>query len=347
MSDPSLPGSIEPVHPHEVWIIKPSPPRWWIHIGLLLATLMSTTLVGAHIQSNFVSRQLAFSINDDLSSFLSSVWHDPSRMLAGLPFSLTLMFILMAHEMGHYLYARHYRVNATLPYFIPFPSLIGTLGAFIRIKSPIPSRSALFDIGIAGPIAGFIPACIAVVTGIPLSQPLALAVGASDNQPGYPLFFSLAARSLHIGSPLSSLSLHPIAAAGWVGLFATALNLLPGGQLDGGHIFYSIFPKLHRWASLLTVATLLVLSEYCFWVWSLWAVILWITSYHPPVPSRPAISKPRRWIGVFAIAMLTLSFIPAPFSHNSGREVWPDFRGQMREMFRGVGDHARRLLHRP
>jgi len=147
------------------------------------------------------------------------------------------MFILLAHEMGHYLCARHYRVNATLPFFIPFPSLIGTFGAFIRIKSPIPTRAALFDIGIAGPIAGFIPSCAAVLVGLSLSRPLMFA-GPLDNEPGFPGAFYLAARLLHLDVPVTSLSLHPIAVAGWVGMFATALNLLPGGQLDGGHICF-------------------------------------------------------------------------------------------------------------
>lgn len=330
MSDPSFPATIETDHPHEVWIIQPQRRRLWLHIMLLLATFASTTLVGAHMQSNFAAHRSVFSVNDDLGAFLSTVWQEPSRMWNGLPFSLTLMFILLAHEMGHYLYARHYRVYATLPFFIPFPSLIGTLGAFIRIKSPIPSRAALFDIGVAGPIAGFVPACAAVFVGLSLSQPLGSSTVPLDSQPGFPLFFDFAARFLHIGGPLSSLSLHPIAAAGWVGMFATAMNLLPGGQLDGGHIFYAVFPRLHRWASLLTVMTLVVLGKYFFWVWILWAVVLWLTSYHPPIPAQPGISSTRKWIAAFAVVMLLITFMPAPFTDNSGREIWPEIRDQIR-----------------
>src|SRR5450631_2607324 len=166
--------------------------------------MFSTMVVGARMEFNFLHQQPVFSLNDDTLSLFPIGWiaQHPANLLMGLPFSLTLMFILFAHEMGHYLYARHYRVHATLPFFVPFPSLIGTLGAFIRIKSPIPSRAALFDIGIAGPIAGF---------------------AASDIQLGFPLAFQLAARLLHIETPLAALSLHPIAAAGWVGMFATAL----------------------------------------------------------------------------------------------------------------------------
>ncbi|MFY9560901.1 MAG: site-2 protease family protein [Terriglobales bacterium] len=286
------------------------------------------------MQFNFVAQKPVFSINDDLASFLKSILHEPSRLLNGLPFSLTLMLILLAHEMGHYLYALHYRVYATLPFFIPFPSLIGTLGAFIRIKSPIPSRSALFDIGVAGPIAGFVPACVAVFSGLSISQPLIASYTPLDSQPGFPLVFDFAAHVLHIGSPLSSLSLHPIAAAGWVGMFATAMNLLPGGQLDGGHIFYAVFPKLHRWASLLTVMALLILGKYFFWVWILWAIVLWLTSFHPPVPVQPGISPPRKWIAAFAIVILILTFMPAPFTDNSGQQVWPELRDQIQHRLR-------------
>jgi membrane-associated protease RseP (regulator of RpoE activity) len=335
---PTLPIALERDRPQEVWIIQPPRQRLWLHILLLAATFLSTMLVGAHMQSNFASHQPVFSINDDITVFLQSILRDPSRLLSGVPFSLTLMFILLAHEMGHYLYARHYHVYATLPYFIPFPSLIGTLGAFIRIKSPIPSRPVLFDIGVAGPIAGFIPSSAAVLAGLSLSQPLGPSIGPLDNQPGFPLFFHLAARFLHIGSPLASLSLHPIAAAGWIGLFATALNLLPGGQLDGGHIFYSVFPKWHRWVSLLTVAALLLLAS-GFWVWLIWAGVLWLTSYHPPVPTHPGISPARKWIAASAIVMLILAFNPVPFAHNSGREFWSGIREDLR-------DEVRHLLHR-
>ena len=208
----------------------------------------------------------------------------------GLSFSLTLMFILLAHEMGHYLYARHYRVYATPPFFIPFPSLIGTLGAFIRIKGPIPNRTALFDIGIAGPIAGFIPSCAAVLVGLSLSHPQVFSSAPLDYEPGFPLAFHLAARLLHLNVPLASLSLHPIAVAGWVGMFATALNLLPGGQLDGGHILFSVFPKLHRWVSLAVMFALIPLAKYCWIGWLIWAVVLWLTIQHPRIPSRPGIS---------------------------------------------------------
>jgi membrane-associated protease RseP (regulator of RpoE activity) len=237
-------------------------------------------------------------------------------------------------------------VYATPPFFVPFPSLIGTLGAFIRIKSPIPSRAALFDIGIAGPIAGFIPACVALVYGLSLSHPIAGSV-ASDIQLGFPLAFPLAARVLHIAKPLSTLSLHPIAAAAWVGMFATALNLLPGGQLDGGHIIFSISPRLHRWISLLTVFALIPFGKYLWTGWFIWAVLLALTARHPRIPRYPDVSGRRRAVALCAALMLALSFTPAPFTHSSGREVWPQIRDGSRDTLHDLRDGVRhRLLHK-
>ena len=197
-----------------VWVIPPPRQRWWLYGLFLLLTLFSTMVVGARMQFNFLHQQPAFSLNDDTLSLFPIGWiaEHPANLLLGLPFSLTLMFILFAHEMGHYLYARHYRVYATLPFFVPFPSLIGTLGAFIRIKSPIPSRAALFDIGIAGPIAGFIPACIALIYGLSLSHPIASAAP-PEIQPTKTVFRSSSNRaavqimsSVSVNSTTSSIS---------------------------------------------------------------------------------------------------------------------------------------------
>lgn len=349
MSEPTpyFPSTFENNGPQQVWIITPPRQQWWLHVGLLLLTFLTTTMVGAHMQLNFVNHLSVFSIDDDLISFVRSVLQQPTLLLRGLPFSVTLMLILLAHEMGHYLYARHYHVYATLPYFIPFPSLIGTMGAFIRIKSPIPTRDALFDIGIAGPIAGFIPSCTAVAAGLLLSHPLSPGDAVTRNQLGFlPLSFHLAAWMFHIHIPLNLLGLHPIAAAGWVGMFATALNLLPGGQLDGGHIVYSVFPKLHRWISLATVILLVPLAKY-FWLgWLLWTVVLWLTSYHPPVPSQAPLSGSRRAIAVFAVVMLALALSPEPFKEGSGREVWGAIREGSRDTIHSFQEQMRHFLHR-
>ncbi|MFZ0797583.1 MAG: site-2 protease family protein [Terriglobales bacterium] len=331
-----------------VWVIPPPRPRWWLHILLLAATFLSTLVVGARIYANFAAHQPAFSFNDDSIPLfpMEWMWQAPARLLLGLPFSLTLMFILLAHEMGHYLYARHYRVYATPPFFIPFPSLIGTLGAFIRIKGPIPTRTALFDIGIAGPIAGFIPSCAAVLMGLSLSHPLAFNGAPLDDQPGFSLAFHLAAYLLRVDEPLTSLSLHPIAVAGWVGMFATALNLLPGGQLDGGHILFSVSPRLHRWVSLAVVFALIPLAKYCWIGWLLWTVVLWLTSHHPPIPNRSGISTARKWLAVLAIAMLALAFTPAPITGASGREKWPAMHDEGIQAVQFLREGVRHLLQR-
>jgi Zn-dependent protease len=348
MSEPtsSFPAASEPVHPHEVWIIHPPRRRLWIHIVLLLATFITTMAVGSRIQFNFEHQKPTFWLSDDSPPLfpLSSIVH-PSELLPGLPFSLTLMFILLAHEMGHYLYARHYRVYATLPYFVPFPSVIGTLGAFIRIKGPIPSRAALFDIGIAGPIAGFIPACIALVVGLARSQP-GIVSGDPRAELGFPVLFHLAARLMHIPEPVSRLSLHPIAVAAWVGLFATALNLLPGGQLDGGHILFSVSPGHHRVVSILTVLALIMLGYYFWSGWWVWAIVLTMTSRHPDVPPNPAVSGRRRWIALVGVLMLVLTFTTKPLTQYPQRNNWSDLRDGARQSIQWLKYEVRHLLHR-
>jgi Zn-dependent protease len=332
-----------------VWVIPPPRQRWWLYGLFLLLTLLSTMVVGARMQFYFSHQQPPFLLNDDSLSLFPLGWiaQHPANLLLGLPFSLTLMLILFAHEMGHYLYARHYRVYATPPLFVPCPylSLFGTLGAFIRIKSPIPSRAALFDIGIAGPIAGFIPACLALVYGLSLSHPMAGSV-TSGIELGYPLAFYLAAHLLHIGVPLSALSLHPIAAAAWVGMFATALNLMPGGQLDGGHIVFSISPRAHRWISVFTVFALIPFGKYFWTGWFLWAVLLALTGRHPEVPRYPDVSGRRRAVALCAAMMLVLTFTPAPLTHSSGREVWREMREGSRDTVHDIRDYIRHKLHR-
>jgi Zn-dependent protease len=343
MSEPtiSFPTPLERAQSSEpkVWLIPRPRQRWPLYVLFFVLTMSSTMVVGARMMFYFQRQQSIFGLNDETLPFFPIDWvrHHPHNLLMGLPFSLTLMFILFAHEMGHYLYCRHYRVYATPPFFVPFPSLIGTLGAFIRIKSPIPSRAALFDIGIAGPIAGFIPSCIALLYGLSISQPT-VPFHAADTRAGFPLAFYLGAKLLHIGLPLAVLSLHPIAAAAWVGMFATSLNLLPGGQLDGGHIVFSISPRWHRWISLATVMVMLPLGKYLWTGWFLWAVLLSLTLRHPRVPKCPDVSGWRRPIALCAALMLVLTFTPAPFTNSSGRDVW-------QELGPGILQESRDALH--
>src|SRR5690348_923731 len=313
----------------EVYVVEPPRDRYWLHTLLLLATIFTTLVMGARMQFNYEHNLPPLYLSEDSLDVFPVGWALEGHHLAmGIPFSACLMLILLAHEMGHYLYCRYYEVSATLPFFVPFPSLIGTLGAFIRIRSPIRSRSALFDIGIAGPIAGFVPACAALAVGLSLSRVAGPSLAPSPDI-GFPLVFRLTNWLLHGNHavPLDRLYLHPVAIAAWVGMFATALNLLPGGQLDGGHIVFSVSPRWHRTISTLTTLILIPLSLYRWMGWLLWAVVLRITGMrHPIVPEYPGITRDRRWMAVVAVIMLALTFTPTPITNSSLFQVLRDFR---------------------
>jgi membrane-associated protease RseP (regulator of RpoE activity) len=319
----NTPPAPELTHPVEVFVVAPQRQRYWLHILLLLLTLLTTTMVGAGLQYSFANNLPLLSDSAEaLPLFpVSWIWHEPHNLLLGLPFSLTLLGILLAHEMGHYYFCVRYGIQATLPYFIPAPTLIGTLGAFIRIKSRIYSRSALFDIGIAGPIAGFVFAVPVLVVSMMLAKPTPPPLP-GDMQFGLPLIFYLVHGVFSIfggvfGLPLSQLRMHPTAIAAWVGMFATSLNLLPGGQLDGGHIIYAIAPYRHRMISRITMLVLIPMALF-FWAgWLVWAIMLVITGMrHPAVPIWPELDVPRRKFAWVALALMMLTFMPVPINES-------------------------------
>lgn len=318
---PLSPPIPQPFRPIEVIVFRPPRPGYWLHIVLLLLTFLTTSIVGAQLQTNFDNGVPVFRTGDGFLPLFPIEWlfQNPAILLRGIPFSLTLMTILLAHEMGHYICALRYDVSATLPFFIPAPTLIGTLGAFIRIKSRIRSRVALLDIGIAGPIAGFVVAIPATIVGLLLSRP-APPLMRDDVALGFPLIFNifhgLLSGTSHVlkTNPLAALNLHPVAIAAWVGMLATALNLLPGGQLDGGHIIYSAFPRAHRYISLVSILALLPLAFTSWAGWLVWAVMLGLTGLrHPDVPRQPGLTAGRRKLAWLAVLLLILTFIPAPF----------------------------------
>ncbi len=322
MSDPTPPASSTYEFYSQVEIGATDRPghQYWLHGLLLLGTLFTMLVTGARMNYNFTHGMATFSMSDGGLPLFPIRWifHNPAQLLGGLPFALTLMVILLCHEMGHYLYCVYYGVDATLPYFIPFPSPIGTLGAFIRIRSSIRSRSALFDIGIAGPIAGFVASLVVLICALPFSR--ALPPGIDPRELGLPLIFSIvhsALGTLGIGIPartaLANVTLHPAAIAAWVGMFATSLNLLPGGQLDGGHIVYALTPRGHRWISRLSIAAL-VLMVWFWFGWAIWAILLRVSGgRHPQVAPWPDIGSRRKWLSLIALLMLILTFVPAPF----------------------------------
>jgi hypothetical protein len=338
---PPSSSTTEYYRPIEVFVARPPKPRYWLHGLLLLLTIFTTLVVGSRMQSNFQHDRPSFSLNEDdpVPFFpINLIWAHPSQLLLGLPFASTLLLILVAHEMGHYLCCRYYGVNATLPFFIPAPTLIGTLGAFIRIRSPIRSRTALFDIGIAGPIAGFVVACTVLIFALPLSKAMPSAAPGFEIQLGYPLIFRFAwtmlPHPLASGGALSShlVYFHPTAIAAWVGMFATSLNLLPGGQLDGGHIVFALAPRAHKTVSRLTILTLIPMAIY-FWAgWLLWAILLRISGMrHPMVAEWPGITGFRRWLAVSGLIMLALTLTPAPFGHSAAPDFYHSFHDAIRQ----------------
>lgn len=340
MADPlsSISPIPEPQRAVQVLVVRPWKQRYWLHIVLFLGTIFTTLVVGARMQHNFQHNLPPFYEADDSLPIFPLSWAlHASNLALGIPFSLTLMVILLAHEMGHYLYCRRYGVWATLPFFIPFPTLIGTLGAFIRIRSPIRSRATLFDIGIAGPIAGFVVALAVLVFTLGMSKVAPVVGTAQPIELNYPVIFLLVhylERTFSVsygmaGAPLSQLSPHPMAIAAWIGMFATALNLLPGGQLDGGHIVFSLAPGAHKFVSRITILGLFFLAYYCWAGWLLWAILLGISGMrHPVVASWPGIGGGRRAIAAFGLIMLLLTFTAAPFANASLPEVVRQIRGR-------------------
>jgi membrane-associated protease RseP (regulator of RpoE activity) len=226
--------------------------------------------------------------------------------------------------MGHYLMCRRYGIRATLPFFIPVPTPIGTMGAVILIRSKIQSRAALFDVGIAGPIAGFVVALIVLVFSLGLAKPSPYALDASDLKMGLPLVFGFVHNTLGLlssnpriaGAPLGQVLLHPASIAAWVGMYATALNLLPSSQLDGGHIVYALAPRAHRLISWGTVLALLFLGRHQL-SWRMWAGVILamnvLTFRQEQAPEYPSLPANRWMFAVVAAIMLVVTFTISPF----------------------------------
>ncbi len=286
--------------------------RIWLHVLLLCLTLLTTTVMGARMQYNFDHSLPFFDVDRDLAVILDS-WKHPASLLTGLPFSLTLLTILMAHEMGHYLACVYYGIDASLPYFLPAPSLTGTFGAFIRIHSPIYSKRVLFDIGIAGPIAGFVFLLPALSVGLALSKVVPGIAMTGSFHPGTPIVLGLLQHAIFPDVGANDLYLHPVVRAGWVGLLATAMNLLPIGQLDGGHILYALSPAKHKLVSKILILALMLLGAFFGYEWIVLGLILFFLGRkHPVIYDPEGIGPTRVRFAVLALAIFILSFMPAP-----------------------------------
>jgi Zn-dependent protease len=285
--------------------------RYWLHLLLLLATVLTTTAVGARLSHDFEHNR-AILIEDFLFGAVMALGH-PSELIHGLPFSLTLIGILFAHEMGHYLTCRYYGIDASLPYFLPAPTIIGTLGAFIRIRSAIFSRRQLFDVGVAGPIAGFVALIPVLAIGIAYSKVIPGITGQGDIVYSTPMLLRLFEWMIFPGVAPEDIYLHPVARAAWTGLLATALNLLPMGQLDGGHILYSFVGDYHRFLTRLFVLALIPLGLFYSWTWLLWAaVIFFLSSRHPRIYDTAPLGKGRVRLGLLCLLILIASFSATP-----------------------------------
>jgi len=291
-------------------------PRYGLALLLLGLTFLTTTAMGA-------AWQLAGTDSDPLSwlgwKALLLPWTNPEALRAGLSFSLPVMFILLCHELGHYIACRRYGIAATLPYFLPAPLGLGTFGAFIKIRSPIRGKRELFDIGIAGPIAGFVALLPFLVVGVLQAHPASLQdlpPDATQSVLGINLLTLGALKLLRPDVSLATpLEVGPFWLAAWVGMLATSLNLLPLSQLDGGHILYAVTGRLQRrlawplWAVLLGLALL--------WPgWILWTLIVLVMGLrHPPVwDEATPLSSRRRLLAVVALLILVLCFMPVPIA---------------------------------
>jgi len=298
--------------------------RWVPHLVLFLVTLYTITFAGAVLAG-------AIPYTGPLVFFTSGHPGYPGFLHAwsrGLPFSLPLMAILLTHELGHYVVARRYQLDVSPPYFVPvpmFPTFIGTMGAFIRLRTIVSDRRQLLDIGVAGPIAGFLVALPVLVYGLALSHPVAAEEGFRGlvvffgDAPQIPLGDSLASFVLHrlLVGDAAMINVHPVAFAGWVGMFVTMLNLLPMGQLDGGHILYARLPRWHQRAAL--GFWLLVVALGTLWVgWYIWGGLVLLLSRgrlgHPPVldAQRP-LPPSRRTLAWAAVLLFVVTFAPVPF----------------------------------
>ncbi len=276
-----------------------------VHLALLLATLYTMTLAGA-LQVGAAGLEGAPG---------SSLMLDPAFLLLGLPYSLCLVAILGTHELGHYLACRWYRVDASLPFFLPsLPVPIGTFGAFIRIRSPLPDRIVLFDVGVAGPIAGFIVAIPVLLYGAATARAIPVPEGAQTL--GDPLLVRWLIDWLGPALPAGHdvLWCGPLA-AGWVGCLATALNLFPVGQLDGGHICYALSERFHRTASSVTLCGFVAAGLLAYPGWLVLATLLFMmTPRHPRLLDETVpLTAGRRMVALLALLILGLCFIPRPF----------------------------------
>lgn len=330
---------------YERTAMRPTLRTWLKHAAFLLLTLCTATIAGVLYPFGVIDT-LPTADPQSWTEILQFILSIPARYLAfvagvvlelttnaelltyGLSFSLSLLFILISHEMGHYVACRIYKVDATLPFFIPTPPLIGpagTFGAFIKILSPMPSRKAVFDIGVAGPIAGFVALIPVAVVGLAIMETAPPDLIRNAQAPivffdpllikGIAYFFGI---NLSLGLP------NPFYSAAWVGLLVTALNLIPSGQLDGGHAIYSVLgERVHYWTGRIAFVVMVVLSVLGWIYYSspsgfLLAVLLGVMMRirHPKPHDQTPLDGKRKFIAFLTLVIFVLCFLPFPIQIN-------------------------------
>jgi len=318
ISAPNLDWAHQPVTPGLFPIVPPHPPlkTLLLAFALFLVTLCTCLVAGTQFAIAYAHGE-ALSFEEFLHDF-TLLYHQPTALATGLPFALTLLAILLMHELAHYFACRRHHIHSSYPFFIPFPTLIGTLGAFILIRSPIRTNRALFDVGASGPLVGFVVAVPALIYGAIHAKHVP---GLGDPQHagmvlGTPLILHILAAIVHPGVKAADLLLDPVGRAAWVGLFATSLNLLPAAQLDGGHILRSLSPRLHRYSSWLFPVILILLGVFHFWPgWYVWGGLLLFIRFFRFIPifNAEPLDPRRRLVAVLTAMVFLLCFMPSPF----------------------------------
>lgn len=273
-------------------VIGASRSRPWVNLALFLATVITTTLAGALLVG-------------------ANPLRDPLSVLRGLPFAVTLLTILGVHEFGHYFMARWHGMQVTLPYFIPVPPpFIGTLGAMVIMKSPTRNRAALFDVGLGGPIAGFVVALPLLLIGLALSE-----VERGAAMLGKPLVIQVLIDLIHPHGPGYAVALHPVALAAYFGILITGLNLIPAGQFDGGHIAYAALGAAARPLAVVAVMAMVLMGILVWQGWLVWALLAFVSGLRHPTPLNDIsrLDPPRRVIALGALLLFLITFVPQPF----------------------------------
>lgn len=302
------------------WYDAQIPPRPSVKSLVLAAVLFFLTLctclvAGTQFAVAYAHNE-AVSIDELLRAF-TLFYKDPAGLLTGLPFAATLLGILLAHELGHFFACRYHHLRASYPFFIPFPNLAGTFGAFILIRSPMRTNRALFDVGASGPIVGFIFAIPALLYGVLHAKfvPGLANPAHAELIYGTPPLLRLFEAAFHPGISPDALLLPPIGRAAWVALFVTSLNLVPVAQLDGGHILRSLSVRAHRILSLALPIGLIALGGLHFWEgWYIWGALLLVMRFLriPPVYDPAPLDSTRRMVAFLALIVFLLCFMPSP-----------------------------------